>query len=158
MRMIKTPSLSIGRNAYATLPSTCGIIAPHQFSNGSSTFLTFSNRVFSFISFMNLAFRSSPLIWPLKCANNSDILRPVAGTTARISVPVGKGTESSGAAETGDTVSDCFSEIFARHKNARISCLGGENQRGEDIVGRAEERKEGIYQDFPPDFLLFQVL
>ncbi len=92
---------------------------------------------------MNLAFRSSPLIWPLKCASNSDILRPVAGTTARISAPVGKGTESSGTAETGGTVSDSFSKVSARHRNARISCLGGEDQRGEDIVGTAEERKEG---------------
>ena len=67
---------------------------------------------------MNLPFRSSPLIWPLKCASNSDILRPVAGTTARISAPVGKGTVSSGAVETGGTVSDWFSEVSARYTNA----------------------------------------
>ena len=107
---------------------------------------------------MNLAFRSSPLIWPLKCASNSDILRPVAGTTARISAPVGKGTGSSGTAETGSTVSDRFSEVSVRHESARTSCLGGENPRGGDTVGRAEERKEEKYQDFPPDYLLFQVL
>ena len=107
---------------------------------------------------MNLPFRSSPLIWPLKCASNSDILRPVAGTTARISAPVGKGTESSGTVETGAIVSDCFSKVSARHKEARTSYLGGEIQRSKDTVGRAEERKEEKYRDSPPDYLLFQVL
>ena len=92
---------------------------------------------------MNLAFRSSPLIWPLKCASSSDILRPVAGTTARISAPVGKGTGSSGTAATGGSVSDCISKVSVRHRTRECAVWAVKHRRDEDIEGEQKKGKKG---------------